>query len=171
MGDISMWKRRIVLIAIIGLLTLVAFQVISAEQTTDRTKAFAPNPQRLNQMLDRFEEAGIDVSDVRETIAAGKEVTNEQLQILFNEAKEKGILPLREKGEREFKLDTEKLNEMLDRFEEAGIDVSEIRKAIEEGKEVTPEMLKSLRDQSREKIPDKNLQDRARPNQKYTKEK
>jgi len=109
MGDISMWKRRIVLIAIMGLLILVAFQVISAEQTTDRTKAFAPDPQRLNQMLDRFEEAGIDVS--------------------------------------------------------------EIRKAIEEGKEVTPEMLKSLRDQAREKIPNKNLQDRDRPNQKYTKEK
>ena len=48
MRDISMRKRRLTVIVIIGLLTLVAFQTVSAEQNNEGNKNI--NSNKLKEM-------------------------------------------------------------------------------------------------------------------------
>ncbi|NMC61414.1 MAG: hypothetical protein GYA51_18835 [Candidatus Methanofastidiosa archaeon] len=132
MGEKSLWKKNIALITILSLLTVVAFQAVAGSNETSTQQQFK------DQVGGKGQHSRFRGGDGNFTPTDGNFTPRDG-----------NFTPL-DIGAGEHGMCEEKLTEMLDELEEAGIDVSEARAALEAGEEITKEMMESLREQAEE---------------------
>jgi DNA-binding GntR family transcriptional regulator len=143
--------------AILGFLVLMVFPVNALPARSAQLSGEAGD--RLSGHLDRLEEQGYDMSSVRAAIESGDIKTARTLMQQFME-EHKDELPVPPEGDRAG--NGERMSGHLDRLEEQGYDMSEVRAAIESGDCAAARMLmQQFMEEHRDELPVPPAGDRA----------
>jgi len=142
--------------AILGFLIVMVFPVNALPARSAQMGGEAGD--RLSGHLDRLEEQGYDMSEVRAAIESGDYETARTLMQQFME-EHKDELPMSPAGDRAG--NGERMSGHLDMLEEQGYDLSEVRAAIESGDyETARTLMQQFMEEHKEVLPVPSAEDR-----------
>ncbi|UUX93651.1 hypothetical protein [Methanoplanus endosymbiosus] len=144
-------KKKGIIAAGLALLCLTAFVVFPVSADGNSAGMGNNKGEMMTNHLDSLEEQGYDVSDIRAALESGDNETARELMKAFMDEHEGELTPPEGAGKRENGAASgeagDRMSSHLDKLEEQGYDVSDIRAALESGdRETARELMKAFMD-------------------------